>query len=110
MSFVDLLHSIEIWKSVRDNPGKEQPTVSAVIAKAQEENLRNLIPLLEDSSQRQIIIDALLKQLQSQQKKTPKPRKALIPVSPPPSPADHDSAFQQSGSMQKDTGESAVAA
>ncbi len=110
VSFVDLLLSIEIWKSVRDNPGKGQPTVSAIIAKAQEENLRNLIPLLEDSTQRQVIIDALLKQLQSKQKKIRKPRKALIPVSPPPPQTDHDSALQQPSSTQKDLEEPAIAA
>ncbi len=88
VSFVDLLISIQLWQSVRDNPGRGQPTVSAIIAKAQEENLRNLIPLLEDPVQRQMIIDTLLNQLKSQQNKIRKPRKDLIPVitSPPPHP------------------------
>jgi hypothetical protein len=82
VSFVDLLVSIQLWHSVRKNPGKGQPTLSAIIANAQEENLRNLIPFLEDPSRRQLIIDALLGQLASQKEKTRKPRKPLMPVSP----------------------------
>jgi hypothetical protein len=93
VSFVDLLISIQLWKSVHDNPGKGQPTVSAIIAFGQEENLRNLIPLLEDPSQRQVIIDALLQQLQSEQSKKRKPRKELVPIgtSPPSSAPDPSS-------------------
>ena len=92
VSFVDLLISIQLWKSVHDNPGKGQPTVSAIIALAQEENLRNLIPLLEDPSQRQIIIDALLQQLKSEQVKKRKPRKELVPIATHPPTAPNPSA------------------
>ncbi len=86
VSFADLLISIQLHKNVHENPGKGQLTVSAIIAHAQEENLRNLIPLLEDEAQRKIIIDTLLKQLKAQQSKKRKPRKSLIPVPGSPSP------------------------
>jgi hypothetical protein len=85
VSFADLLISIQLHKNVHENPGKGQLTVSAVIAHAQEENLRNLIPLLEDEAQRKIIIDKLLNQLKAQQSKKRKPRKSLIPVPGSPS-------------------------
>jgi len=87
VSFADLLISIQLHKNVLENPGKGQLIVSAVIAHAQEENLRNLIPLLEDESQRKIIIDKLLNQLKVQQTKKRKPRKPLIPVPESPSPS-----------------------
>jgi len=86
VSFADLLISIQLYKNVHENPGKGQLTVSAVIAHAQEENLRNLIPLLEDETQRKVIIDRLLKQLKAQQSKKRKPRKSLVPVPGTPSP------------------------
>jgi len=86
VSFADLLISMQLQKNVHENPGKGQLTVSAVIAHAQEENLRNLLPLLEDEAQRKIIIDKLLQQLKAQQSKKRKPRKSLIPVSGSPSP------------------------
>jgi len=86
VSFVDLLISIQLHKDVHENPGRGQLTVSAIIAHAQEENLRNLIPLLEDEAQRQIIIDKLLKQLKAKQIKKRKPRKSLVPVPGSPSP------------------------
>jgi hypothetical protein len=104
VSFVDLLISIQLWKSVHDNPGKGQPTVSAIIALAQEENLRNLIPLLEDPLQRQTIIDALLQQLQSEQSKLRKKRKELVPIdnsppSHPPDPLLHKTVTEQDGGL-----------
>ena len=86
VSFADLLISIQLHKNVHENPGKRQLTVSAIIAHAQEENLRNLIPLLEDEAQRKSIIDTLLTQLKAQQSKKRKPRKSLIPVPGSPSP------------------------
>lgn len=94
VSFVDLLISIQLWHSVRNNPGKGPLTVSAIIAKAQEENLRNLIALLEDTEQRQKVLEAFLGQIQSRQEKRRKPRKPLEPVLRPSSP-DTDSV--QSG-------------
>ena len=106
VSFVDLLISIQLQKSVHENPGKGQLTVSAIIAKAQEENLRNLIPLLEDTLQREIVVDALLRQLQFQQNKKRKPRKALTPV-PPPSNAD---PLSNALSMEKERRSNTIAA
>ena len=95
MLFRSLLISIQLWKSVHDNPGKGQPTVSAIIALAQEENLRNLVPLLEDSSQRQIIIDALLQQLQKEQTKKRKPRKELVSITASPPPYTPDPSLRK---------------
>jgi DDE superfamily endonuclease len=86
VSFTDLLISIQLHKNVLENPGRGQLTVSAIQAYAQEENLRNLIPLLEDEVQRQRIIDALLAQLKVQQSKRRKPRKSLVIVPQPPTP------------------------
>lgn len=78
VSFADLLFSIQLWRSVLANPEKGQPTVSAIIATAEEENLRNLIPILQDPLGVQKVIDAWLGALQREQQKMRKKRRELI--------------------------------
>ncbi len=81
VSFADLLVSMQLWNSVHDHPERRLPTVSAVIACAVEENLKNLLPLLEDPLKLQEIIRVWQKILDQQKAKVRKERKHLVPVS-----------------------------
>jgi hypothetical protein len=46
VSFADLLLSIQLWKNVHESSEKKLLTVSAIIAKAEYENISNLLEIL----------------------------------------------------------------
>jgi hypothetical protein len=83
VSFVDILISIRLWESIQKGSSKALPTVSAILAEFQEENIRELRTLLEDETQRQRIIESILASIERQKKKTRKSRKVLQEIPPP---------------------------
>jgi hypothetical protein len=80
VSFADLLVSMQLWESVHEHPNKRLPTVSAVMACAVEENLKNLLPLIADPVELQKIVEVWQKILDQQKAKVRKERKRLVPV------------------------------
>jgi len=80
VSFADLLVSLQLWKSTHEHPEKRLPTVSAVIACAVEENLKNLIPLIQDPLHLSKIIEIWQKSLNRQKARARKERKNLAAV------------------------------
>jgi hypothetical protein len=80
VSFADLLVSMQLWESVHEHPNKRLPTVSAVMACAVEENLKNLLPLIADPVELQKIVEVWQKILDQQKAKVRKERKHLVPV------------------------------
>jgi hypothetical protein len=82
VSFADLLISLQLWKSIHEHPEKRLPKVSAIIACAVEENLKNLLSLIEDPLHLHRIIEIWQKFLDQKKAQVRKERKNLVPVVP----------------------------
>lgn len=81
VSFADLLLSIQLWKNIHENPQNKLLTVSAIIAKAESENINNLLDVFdEDSEKFRKIISTWLQMLEKRQYKERKARKNLQEV------------------------------
>jgi hypothetical protein len=76
VSFADLLVSLQLWRSAQDKSNTRLPTVSAILAKAAEENLRRLLDTSDHDLLKQII-DNWLKLCQSKQRKVRRERRFL---------------------------------
>jgi hypothetical protein len=78
VSYVDLLISVELWKSILNHPKGSLPTVSAIFATVAEENLRTFIesPELEDHFE--MIIAFWLENLEKAGKKVRRIRRSLV--------------------------------
>jgi hypothetical protein len=82
VSFADLLLSIQLWKNVHESSDKKLLTVSAIIAKAEYENISNLLDILnEDTGRCREIISIWLEMTEKRQHKERKKRKTLVEVS-----------------------------
>jgi hypothetical protein len=80
VSFVGLLVSIQLFQSVRDNPQKKLPTVSAILAQAMEENLKNLFKQAGDVEHFREILKGWLKMIEHKKNKTRRLRKSLVVI------------------------------
>jgi cell division protein ZapA (FtsZ GTPase activity inhibitor) len=81
VSLVDLLLSIQLWKSVHGNSEGQLLTVSAIIATAELENLQNFIASLEqDETKFREILAKWSEILERDQKRKRRIRKVLAPT------------------------------
>lgn len=80
VSFVDLLISIKLWKSVHKSSEGILPTVSAIYATAAEESLQNLLIASEDSNKFREILTIWLEILGKKKQQTRRERKTLVEV------------------------------
>lgn len=76
VSFADLLVSLQLWRSAQVNFQKRLPTVSAILAKAAEENLKVLLDTSNQGILEQII-DNWLKICQAEKRKMRRERRFL---------------------------------
>lgn len=79
MSFADLLVSLQLWKSAQNNFQKGLPTVSAILARAAEENLKYLLDTNDHDTFERIITN-WLKICRREQYKTRRERRSLAEV------------------------------
>lgn len=94
VSFVDLLVSIRLWKSVQGGSKTGLITVSAVVASAVEENVRNLLSLTEDPVKFEEVMRGWLRIFESKKCQKRRERKKLVVVEEEPTPENslnHDS-------------------
>jgi hypothetical protein len=81
VSFADLLLSIQLWKNIHESSQNKLLTVSAIIAKAESENINNLLDVFdEDSEKFRKIISTWLQMLEKRQYKERKARRNLQEV------------------------------
>lgn len=81
VSFADLLLSIQLWKNIHESSQKKLLTVSAIIAKAEYENISNLLEILDKDTERcRGIISTWLEMTEKRQQKERKKRKILVEV------------------------------
>jgi len=81
VSFADLLFSIQLWKNVHENSKKELLTVSAIIAKAESENISNLLDILNNNEEKfREIMTTWIRMVEKRQHKKRKERKLLVEV------------------------------
>jgi hypothetical protein len=81
VSFADLLLSTQLWKNVREDSKNKLLTVSAIIAKAESENITNLLETLDkDPEGFREIISAWLRMVEKRRAKERKARKTLEAV------------------------------
>ena len=81
VSFADLLLSIQLWKNIHENSQNKLLTVSAIIAKAESENISNLLDVLDkDTGKFREIITTWLQMVEKRQYKERKARKNLQKV------------------------------
>ncbi len=80
VSFVDLLISIKLWKSVLDDSEGTLPTVYAMYATAAEENLQNLLVASEDSNRLREVLRVWLKLLGKKKLQVRRERKTLVEI------------------------------
>ena len=78
VSFVDLLISIKLWKSVHKGSEVTLPTVSAIYATAAEESLQNLLVASEDSNKLREVLGVWLEMLGKKKLQGRRERKALV--------------------------------
>jgi len=89
VSFVDLLVSIQLWKSIHKCPAGKLPTVSAIIASATEENLRHLLALIQQPEKLEEWVSVWLQVLQKKKNEMRRERRSLATIgtkndNPPP--------------------------
>jgi hypothetical protein len=78
VSFADLLLSTQLWKNVHESSKNKLLTVSAIIAHAESENIRNLLDALDKDPERfREILSSWLDMVEKRQKKERKARKIL---------------------------------
>ena len=80
VSCVDLLFSLELWKSGKDCSEGKLPTVSAITAAVAEENLRSFLSCDRDEGKLEEIVQFWLEHLKQMQKKQRRLRKKLISI------------------------------
>jgi hypothetical protein len=78
VSFADLLISIQLWKNIHESSENKLLTVSSIIAKAESENIKNLLDVLdEDTEKFREILWGWLEMVKKRQNKKRKVRKEL---------------------------------
>lgn len=81
VSFADLLLSIQLWKNIHESSEKKLLTVSAIIAKAEYENISNLLDILNEDAERcREMIGIWLEMIEKRQHKERKKRKTLLEI------------------------------
>jgi hypothetical protein len=80
VSFVDLLVSIQLWKSVQGNSEGRLPTVSAIYAAAAEDNLQHLQALADQPEAFHKMLEIWLKVVRKKKDQTRRVRRNLVEV------------------------------
>jgi len=83
VSYVDLLVSVELWKSIHNHSQGNLPTVSAIFAAATEENLRSFLANPEVENKLEKVIAFWLESLQKAEKKVRRARRLLVQMKGP---------------------------
>ena len=77
VSFADLLVSLQLWRSAQNNFQKGLPTVSAILARAAEENLKHLLNTNDHDALKRIVSN-WLKICHKEQYKSRRERRSLV--------------------------------